>query len=177
MAVGDERQFLGVLERTVETFRRSARAGNAGHIVNTASVAAFSANAPTFGPYAVSKFAVLALSEHLDIELRATEAPVRVCCRARFVCMHCLEAERNLSAQRSEFRATGADVEAAGRGGARTDLVEGMEVSRRRRPGSPSRHRRAVLRTSPYPAEAIGGVQQRLRWMENNEPTNAVAAT
>jgi NAD(P)-dependent dehydrogenase (short-subunit alcohol dehydrogenase family) len=42
-----------------------------GHIVNTASVAAFSAGIATFGPYAVSKHAILAASENLEHELLA----------------------------------------------------------------------------------------------------------
>jgi NAD(P)-dependent dehydrogenase (short-subunit alcohol dehydrogenase family) len=46
------------------------RAGH-GHIVNTGSGASFSAVLPTFAPYITSKFAVLGLSESLDMELRA----------------------------------------------------------------------------------------------------------
>jgi NAD(P)-dependent dehydrogenase (short-subunit alcohol dehydrogenase family) len=46
------------------------RAGQ-GHIVNTGSGASFSAVLPTFAPYIASKFAVLGLTESLDMELRA----------------------------------------------------------------------------------------------------------
>lgn len=48
------------------------------HIVNTASVAAFATGAPTMTPYCVSKFAVLAMTECLEIELRAAGSSVGV---------------------------------------------------------------------------------------------------
>jgi NAD(P)-dependent dehydrogenase (short-subunit alcohol dehydrogenase family) len=48
-----------------------------GHIVNTASVAGLLA-APGMGPYCASKFAVVALSESLHLELTAMVSPVKV---------------------------------------------------------------------------------------------------
>jgi NAD(P)-dependent dehydrogenase (short-subunit alcohol dehydrogenase family) len=42
-----------------------------GHIVNTASLAAFATGLPTFAPYTTSKFAILAASECLELELLA----------------------------------------------------------------------------------------------------------
>ena len=41
-----------------------------GHIVNVGSAMSFEAALPTFAPYIVSKFAVLGLTEALDLELR-----------------------------------------------------------------------------------------------------------
>jgi NAD(P)-dependent dehydrogenase (short-subunit alcohol dehydrogenase family) len=53
------------------------RAGQ-GHIVNTGSGASFSAVLPTFAPYITSKFAVLGLTESLDMELRAGDEDIGV---------------------------------------------------------------------------------------------------
>jgi NAD(P)-dependent dehydrogenase (short-subunit alcohol dehydrogenase family) len=49
-----------------------------GHIVNTGSGASFSAVLPTFGPYVTSKFAVLGLTESLDMELRGNNENIGV---------------------------------------------------------------------------------------------------
>jgi NAD(P)-dependent dehydrogenase (short-subunit alcohol dehydrogenase family) len=51
--------------------------GEPGHVVNTASMAALTSS-PYAGPYAMSKHAVLALSECLYHELQATGAPIGV---------------------------------------------------------------------------------------------------
>jgi NAD(P)-dependent dehydrogenase (short-subunit alcohol dehydrogenase family) len=53
------------------------RAGE-GHIVNTGSGASFSAVLPTFAPYVTSKFAVLGLTESLDMELRGNGEDIGV---------------------------------------------------------------------------------------------------
>ncbi|MEV0688135.1 SDR family NAD(P)-dependent oxidoreductase [Nocardia sp. NPDC050378] len=60
------------------TFLPLLREQGEGHIVNTASTAAFATGLPTFTPYSVSKFAIHSLSENLDIELRSAGDPVRV---------------------------------------------------------------------------------------------------
>lgn len=65
------------------------------HIVNTGSGASFSAALPTFAPYATSKFAVLGLSESLDMELRANSEQVRVSFLAPIAKTRMPEAERN----------------------------------------------------------------------------------
>lgn len=79
------RVFLPLLERQEE-----------GHIVNTASVAAFNTGTPTMTPYCASKFAVLALSECLDIELRGRGSAVGVSLLAPGpVRTRMTEAERN----------------------------------------------------------------------------------
>lgn len=165
--------FWGVLNGC-QTFLPVLLEQDAGHIVNTASVAAFSANAPTFGPYAVSKFAVLALSENLDIELRATGAPVRVSLLAPgFVRTRMPDAERNRPPGVPESESE--PMRAAVMQQVRALTAEGME---------PDAVAEQVLQAVTderffvltHPEEAIGALQQRLRWMEHNEPTNAVAA-
>ncbi|MSP04617.1 MAG: SDR family NAD(P)-dependent oxidoreductase [Acetobacteraceae bacterium] len=55
--------------------------GEAGHIVNTASVAGFQNQRGTNqGPYSMSKYAALSLSEALEIELEGTNIGVSVLC-------------------------------------------------------------------------------------------------
>ena len=55
--------------------------GEAGHIVNTASVAGFQNRRGTSqGPYSMSKYAALSLSEALEIELEGTNIGVSVLC-------------------------------------------------------------------------------------------------
>ncbi|MEU6145603.1 SDR family NAD(P)-dependent oxidoreductase [Streptomyces sp. NPDC047081] len=69
--------FWGVLHGC-RTFLPLLREQGEGHIVNTASTAAFATGLPTFTPYSVSKFAVHSLSENLDIELRGGGEPIGV---------------------------------------------------------------------------------------------------
>jgi NAD(P)-dependent dehydrogenase (short-subunit alcohol dehydrogenase family) len=60
------------------------RHGQEGHIVNTASVAGFQNRRGTNqGPYSVSKYAALSLSEALEYELEGTNIGVSVLCPAR----------------------------------------------------------------------------------------------
>jgi NAD(P)-dependent dehydrogenase (short-subunit alcohol dehydrogenase family) len=61
-----------------QVFLPLLRRQSEGHIVNTASVAAFELGIPTMAPYAASKSAVLGLSESLALELRAAGTPVGV---------------------------------------------------------------------------------------------------
>ncbi|MEU9448979.1 SDR family NAD(P)-dependent oxidoreductase [Streptomyces sp. NPDC048277] len=65
------------------------------HIVNTGSGSSFSAALPAFAPYATSKFAVLGLTESLDMELRANDEPVRVSFLAPIAKTRMPDAERN----------------------------------------------------------------------------------
>ena len=71
-----------------------------GHIVNTASLAAFATGLPTFAPYTTSKFAVLAASECLELELLAGGEPVgvSVLCPGVIATNMC-DAERNRPAR------------------------------------------------------------------------------
>ena len=61
----------------VRTFLPLLTEQGEGHIVNTASVAGLFA-APYMGPYNVSKYGVVALSETLAVELQMTSSPVGV---------------------------------------------------------------------------------------------------
>jgi NAD(P)-dependent dehydrogenase (short-subunit alcohol dehydrogenase family) len=60
------------------TFLPILRREESAHIVNTASIAAFSSRTPTFAPYIASKSAVLGLTESLAIEERAAGSTVGV---------------------------------------------------------------------------------------------------
>jgi NAD(P)-dependent dehydrogenase (short-subunit alcohol dehydrogenase family) len=60
----------------VKTFLPLIRQAGEGHIVNTASSAGLQAS-PEIGPYNVAKFGVVALSETLQLELRAEKSPIR----------------------------------------------------------------------------------------------------
>ena len=60
------------------------RHGEEGHIVNTASVASFQNRRGTNqGPYSMSKYAALSLSEALEHELEGTNVGVTVLCPGR----------------------------------------------------------------------------------------------
>jgi NAD(P)-dependent dehydrogenase (short-subunit alcohol dehydrogenase family) len=61
----------------VRTFLPLLTAQGEGHIVNTASVAGLF-SAPYMGPYNVSKYGVVALSETLSVELQMTSSPIGV---------------------------------------------------------------------------------------------------
>ena len=72
------------------------REAGEGHIVNTASLAAFASGLPTFAPYTTSKFAVLAASECLELELLGggENIGVSVLCPGVIATRMC-DAERN----------------------------------------------------------------------------------
>jgi NAD(P)-dependent dehydrogenase (short-subunit alcohol dehydrogenase family) len=96
-----------------------------GHIVNTASIAGLLAGGTT-GPYTVSKFGVVALSESLYFNLQMTGAPVRVSVLCPgWVNTRIGEAERNAPA---ELRSTGPvdPLAARVRKGLAQVLAEGM---------------------------------------------------
>jgi NAD(P)-dependent dehydrogenase (short-subunit alcohol dehydrogenase family) len=69
--------------------------GEAGHVVNTASMAGLTAT-PSLGPYTVAKFGVVALSEVLakDLDLAGAKLKVSVLCPA-FVKTRIAESHRN----------------------------------------------------------------------------------
>lgn len=69
--------FWGVLYGC-RVFLPLLREQGEGHIFNTASLAAFGTGVPTATPYSVSKFAVLSLTECLDLELRRHNDPIGV---------------------------------------------------------------------------------------------------
>ncbi|MFI5053881.1 MAG: SDR family NAD(P)-dependent oxidoreductase, partial [Acidimicrobiia bacterium] len=69
--------LLGVVHGVHTFVPLLLRSGEAGHVVNVASMAAV-VPVPGIGPYNVSKHGVLALSEILHAELLATGAPIGV---------------------------------------------------------------------------------------------------
>lgn len=77
------------------TFLPLMREQGEGHIVNTGSGASFFAGLPTFAPYITSKFAVLGLTESLDMELRAAGDDVRMSFLAPIARTRMPDAERN----------------------------------------------------------------------------------
>ena len=135
-----------------------------GHIVNTASLAAFATGLPTFAPYTTSKFAILAASECLELELLAAGDPIGVSLLCPGVVNTRMpDAERNRPAgvpstdgnpQRDailgELRRLAAEV------GMDPAEVAGMVVDA-------IRERRFFVLT--HPDDAIGAVERRLAWM------------
>jgi NAD(P)-dependent dehydrogenase (short-subunit alcohol dehydrogenase family) len=69
--------LYGVIHGVHEFLPRLKANADGGHIVNTASMAAFSP-APELGAYAVSKYGVAALTEVLDLELKNANSDVKV---------------------------------------------------------------------------------------------------
>ena len=72
-----EVNVLGVVHGIAAFVPRMIAAGRPARVVNTGSMASFIAS-PYMGPYSASKFAVLAISETLALELQAEQAPVSV---------------------------------------------------------------------------------------------------
>jgi NAD(P)-dependent dehydrogenase (short-subunit alcohol dehydrogenase family) len=79
----------------VRTFLPLIREAGEGHIVNTASSAGLQSS-PAIGPYNVAKFGVVALSETLELELRAEDSAIgaSVLCPGA-VATRITESERN----------------------------------------------------------------------------------
>ena len=67
----------GVVHGIASFVPRMIAAGRPARVVNTGSMASFIAS-PYMGPYSASKFAVLAISETLALELQAEQVPVSV---------------------------------------------------------------------------------------------------
>ncbi|MET7773687.1 SDR family NAD(P)-dependent oxidoreductase [Nocardia sp. NPDC005366] len=160
--------FYGVLNGC-RTFLPLLRQQEEGHIVNTASVMAFHAGVPTFAPYAVSKFAILAFSEALDIELRTSGTPIGVSLLApAFVKTEMPNAERNApqGIPRSEDNPFRAMVMEQVRTTVAESGLEAAEVARQALD--------AVLESRfyilPNPDEAIMSIEGRLAWMRENIP-------
>ena len=84
---------MGVLHG-IRNFLPHIRAhGEGGHIVNTASMAGM-VSGPWFAPYVASKFAVVAMSEGLAMQLKPLGIGVSVLC-PEFVRTRIMESERN----------------------------------------------------------------------------------
>lgn len=159
------RVFLPLLEQQEEA-----------HIVNTASVAAFATGTATMTPYATSKFAVLALTESLDVELRARNATVSMHLLAPGpVKTRMVEAERNKpegvrvssEPERVQQMATLAKITAE----------SGLE------PAAVAEMVHDAIQSGTFfilthPDLALAGVRKRLHWMETGEaPAPRIAGT
>jgi NAD(P)-dependent dehydrogenase (short-subunit alcohol dehydrogenase family) len=159
--------FWGVLYGC-RTFLPLIREQGEGHIVNTASVAAFKTGLPTFAPYCVTKFAVLALSECLEIELRSAGENIGVSLLAPGVVNTQMpKAERN--------RPEG--VPSTREDPLRREILELLETAAATVGMAPSEVANQVvdaIRTQRFfvlthPDDALDAVRQRLRWMEHGE--------
>ncbi|WP_342660464.1 1-deoxy-11-beta-hydroxypentalenate dehydrogenase [Rhodococcus ruber] len=137
------------------------------HIVNTASVAAFTSGTATMTPYCVSKAAILSLSESLAIELHNDGSSVGVSLLAPGpVKTRMPDAERNLppgvtpagephrTALMEALRAKALDV------GLDPDEVASMTVDA---------VRNNDFYVLPHRDSALAGVRRRLQWMETGE--------
>ena len=162
--------FFGVLNGC-RVFLPLLEAGGGGHIVNTASVAAFSSGTATMTPYCASKFAVLGMSESLEVELRTAGSPVGVSLLAPGpVKTRMVDAERNRPA----------DVPLAAEPG-RLAVMERLAATTAEVGMDPAEVAGQVLdaiRTNTFfvlthPEMAQAGVQRRLDWMATGTPPPA----
>lgn len=159
------RAFLPYLEQQPEA-----------HIVNTGSLASFATGTPTMTPYCASKFAVLGMSECLEIELRSSGSPVGVSILAPGpVKTRMPDSERNRpgsvqpAAEESRIAMMRALAEKTAASGLEPDQVAEMVIEA-------VRERRFFI--LPHPEAALAAMQRRLRWMEFNEaPVRRVAGT
>jgi NAD(P)-dependent dehydrogenase (short-subunit alcohol dehydrogenase family) len=162
--------FFGVLNGC-RVFLPLLEAGGGGHIVNTASVAAFSSGTATMTPYCASKFAVLGMSESLEVELRTAGSPVGVSLLAPGpVKTRMVDAERN--------RPSG--VPLATEPG-RVAVMERLAATTAEVGMDPAEVAGKVLdaiRTNTFfilthPEMARAGVQRRMDWMATGTPPPA----
>ena len=140
-----------------------------GHVVNTASLAAFATGLPTFAPYTTSKFAILAASECLALELLAggEEIGVSVLCPGVVNTRMC-EAERNRPADvpSSEGDPMHESILAQLRRLAASTGMDPADVAEM--VVDAIRERRFFVLT--HPDEAFAAVQRRLEWMRTGIP-------
>jgi NAD(P)-dependent dehydrogenase (short-subunit alcohol dehydrogenase family) len=162
--------FFGVLNGC-RVFLPLLEAGGGGHIVNTASVAAFSSGTATMTPYCASKFAVLGMSESLEVELRTAGSSVGISLLAPGpVKTRMVDAERNRPA----------DVPLATEPG-RVAVMERLAATTAEVGLDPAEVAGQVLdaiRTNTFfvlthPEMARAGVQRRLDWMATGTPPPA----
>lgn len=104
--------FWGVVHG-IRTFVPHLVAEGVGHVVNTASAAGLVAS-PFLGPYTVSKFGVVALSETLAMELAGSGVGVSVLCPL-WVRTRIHESGRNAPPAAADAMERGGDLAAAGR--------------------------------------------------------------
>jgi NAD(P)-dependent dehydrogenase (short-subunit alcohol dehydrogenase family) len=159
--------FFGVLNGC-RVFLPLLEANGGGHIVNTASVAAFNSGTATMTPYCASKFAVLGMSECLEVELRTAGSNVGVSLLAPGpVKTRMVDAERN--------RPTDVPVAAEA---SRVQVMERLAAVTAESGLEPAEVAGQVLeaiRTNsffvlPHPDMALAGVQRRMDWMTTGNP-------
>ena len=162
--------FFGVLNGC-RVFLPILEAGGGGHIVNTASVAAFSSGTATMTPYCASKFAVLGMSESLEVELRTAGSKVGVSLLAPGpVRTRMVDAERNRPADvplATEPRRVAVMERLAA-----TTAEVGMD------PAEVAGQVLDAIRTNTFfvlthPEMALAGVQRRLDWRATGTPPPA----
>jgi NAD(P)-dependent dehydrogenase (short-subunit alcohol dehydrogenase family) len=159
--------FWGVLYGCRE-FLPLLRDQGDGHIVNTASMSALSAEIPTMAPYTCSKFAVLALSECLDAELRMAGDPVGVSVITPGpVNTRMSDSERNRPGDvpGTEPDQVRQQVKAALRSATQTTGLDPAIVAEQVLDAI-RRRRFFVL---PHRDRALAAVERRLRWMADGE--------
>ena len=162
--------FFGVLHGC-RTFLPLLLERPEGHVVNTASVAAFSAGTATMAPYGASKAAILALSESLEVELRASGARVGVSVLAPGpVKTRMIDAERNrpqdvpLADEPERLKVMAALARTTEESGLDPAAVAG-QVADAIRTGS--------FYVLPHPEMALNTARRRMRWLETGEPPAA----
>lgn len=162
--------FFGVLNGC-RVFLPILEASGGGHIVNTASVASFSSGTATMTPYCASKFAVLGMSESLEVELRTSGSAVGISLLAPGpVKTRMIDAERNRPADVPEATEPGR-VAVMERLAATTAEV-GMD------PDEVAGQVLDAIRTNKFfvlthPDMAQAGVRRRLEWMATGTPPPA----
>lgn len=153
-----------------QVFLPLLRRQDEGHIVNTASVAAFDSGTLTMAPYTASKCAVLGLSESLALELRAAGAHVGVSLLAPgFVRTRIPDAERNLPA----------GVPSSPNDPARRGVLDFMDTMIKTQGMDPAEVARQVVQAVredrffvlTHPDVAFAGMRKRLAWMESGNMT------
>ena len=82
-ALPDDCFFIGARRKLPSKRRRICAHGEAGHVVTTASVAAFQnrRRGTNQGPYSMSKYAALSLLEALELEPEGTNVGVSMLCQ------------------------------------------------------------------------------------------------
>lgn len=162
--------FFGVLNGC-RVFLPLLEQNGGGHIVNTASVAAFNSGTATMTPYCASKFAVLGMSECLEVELRTTGSPVGVSLLAPGpVKTRMVDAERNRPDDVPLARET-----------ERVAVMERLAAATAEIGLEPSDVAGQVLdaiRTNTFfvlthPDMATAGIQRRMHWMSTGTPPPA----
>lgn len=137
------------------------------HIVNTASVAAFTSGTATMTPYCVSKSAILSLSESLAVELHTSGSPVGISLLAPGpVKTRMPDAERNLP-----------DGLEPAREPHRVALMEELRTKAQHAGLEPAEVADMTVQAIrdnqffvlPHREMALAGVRRRLQWMETGE--------